>query len=334
MKIDNLISEEESVTFGIPQGSINGPTLFLIYINDLCNIQLKNGSIVTFADDTALFFSGESWEDVFNTAQQEMKKVSSWLQNNILTLNVSKTKYVAFAHRNHLLPPSSLNITVHSCSSASSRCSCPSLERTDQIKYLGVIIDQTLTFKPHVQVLNARMRKLIHIFRTLKQVADKKTVKMVYYALFQSSMDYCISSWGGAAKTHLIQLERTQRCILKVSAGLPYRFPTEILYRNWEVLTVRQSFILQTILKMHSLVQYDPNLNRDKRRKGTVCQVKPFHTSHTQKFFCFLGAYLYNRVNSVIPVYHCSISSCKTIVTNWLKTLDYTKTESLLCQNI
>lgn len=213
-------------------------------------------------------------------------------------------------------------------------CSCPSLERTDRIKYLGVTLDQTLTFRPHIQVLTSRLRKLIHIFKTLKQVTDIKTIKMVYYALCQSIVDYCITSWGGAAKTHLIQLERAHRAVLKVSAGHPYRFPTSTLYKEWALLTVRQSFILQTVLKNHSELQYDPSKNKDKRRKGTVCHGQTLHSEHSHHFFCFLGPYLYNKINSRLTIYPLTKASAKKVTSNWLKTLDYIETENLLRQSI
>ena len=74
---------------------------------------------------------------------------------------------------------------------------------------------------------------------------------MVYYALAQSIIDYCITSWGGASKSHLIEVERAQRALLKVGAGLPYRTPTVELYKDWDLLTVRQTFIMHIVIKKH-----------------------------------------------------------------------------------
>lgn len=172
-------------------------------------MRLLNGSILTFADDTVLFFSGVTWEEVFISANQGLSEVCLWLQSNILTLNVAKTKYISFAHRTNLLPPTALTITAHTCISDSHDCSCPILERAESIKYLGVTLDQTLSFRHHIDILVSRLRKLIYILKTLKHVADRKVIKLVYFALCQSIVEYCITSWGGAAKTHLINLERS-----------------------------------------------------------------------------------------------------------------------------
>lgn len=330
VKINDRLSDELTVNFGVPQGSIIGPTLFLVYINDLCQLPLLKGKIITFADDTALFFSGGSWDEVFDTAQLGVNTVSEWLQNNLLTLNVSKTKYVTFAHRANLLPPSTLSISVHTFCSPNPECTCPTLERAVNIKYLGIIIDSHLSFKSHFEMLVPRIRKLIYIFKSLRHSADRKIIKMVYFALCQSLIEYCITTWGGAAKTHLIQVERAQRAILKVGAGLPFRFPTNELYKEWDILTVRQTFILLTVTKKHSQLQFDSKLINNQRRKGRICPSLQFKSSLPQNFFCFLGQFLYNKLNVTLNLYPKTTSYCQKTVKIFLKTLDYQNTENLL----
>lgn len=329
VKIDNLLSDEQLLTYGVPQGSVVGPTLFLVYIDGLCRLQLEEGRILTFADDTALFFSGASWKEVFSAAQKGFDSVSSWLHNNMLTLNVSKTKYIAFAIRSNFLPPTDMTITAHGCNTVST-CACPTLTRTDKIKYLGITIDQSLSFKPHIAILVTRLRKLIYIFKALRHVADHHTIREVYGALCQSVVEYCITSWGGAAKTHLIEIERAQRAILKVSACLPFRYPTTDLYRSWDVFTVRQSFVLRIVLKQHSITKYDPGRLKDKRRRDTVCQAQPYHTSLSRNFFHFIGPFLYNRLNKKLSIFHQNNYECKKCVTAFLKNLTYEDTEKLL----
>lgn len=293
---------------------------------------MPNGRILTFADDTALLFNGASWEEVFSHAQSGVDTVCRWLATNVLTLNVTKTNYIAFAFKANLLPPPTLSITIHKCppSPNTSPCACPKLQQTDNAKYLGVYIDQTLTFKRHIDNLVTRLRRLIYIFKALKHVANRDTIKMVYIALCQSILGYCITSWGGAAKTHLIEAERAQRAILKVGAGLPYRFPTTDLYVSWDVLTVRQYFLLHIVLKKHSQTTYDPELTKGKRRKGTVCRAQTFRTSLSHNFSCFLGPFIYNKLNNTLSIYPLPRFKCKLTVTNWLKTLNYQQTEDLL----
>lgn len=330
VKINNIYSDAIAVDYGIPQGSIVGPTLFLIYVNDLCQLQLMKGRIFTFADDTALVFDGESWDEVYSTAQTGFNKVSQWLSHNLLTLNVVKTKCVAFATKQNLLPSAFLSVTAHTRCPGNINCSCPFLQRVDSIKYLGVIIDQTLSFKLHIDTLTSRLRKLIYIFRTLRHIADNRIIKMVYYAMCQSLINYCITSWGGAAKSNLIVAERAQRAILKVAAGLPFRHSTADLYKKWELLTIRQTFILNTVLRQHVQLNYDPKRLNNKRRKGGVVPSQLFHSFRSHSFFCFLGPLLYNRLNSKLNIYPLANKNCKKTVINYLKSLTYEDTENLI----
>jgi hypothetical protein len=330
VRIGNYTSDSTSVTIGVPQGSILGPTLFLVYINDLCTLKLNEGKIVTFADDTALLFTGETWRDVFDYAQKGFNKVKEWLAHNVLTLNVSKTKYIPFALKSSRLPSSNYFLTAHECATGVFPCLCPAVQRTEEIKYLGIVLDQSLTFKPHIDSLVPKLRKLIFIFKTLKHVADRNILKMVYYALCQSIAGYCITVWGGAAKSHLIQAERAQRAILKVAAGLPFRHPTHELYTSWNLLTIRQIFIQNTILRQQSLLYYDPELHNKKRRKHKVCATRRFNTATSQKLFGFLSAHLYNKLNKILNIYPLTRFACKLTMFNYLKSLDYQATENLI----
>ena len=129
--------------------------------------------------------------------------------------------------------------------------------------YLGVIVDTHMRFQSHIDSLNARLRKLMCVFKATRKVLDDKFKKIIFLALTQSLLSYCITSWGGAPKSSLIDLERA---ILKVSYQLPYRYPTHQLYSDTGVLTVRQLFLLATVLKQHSLLEYQPSLTVDRRR--------------------------------------------------------------------
>lgn len=176
-----------------------------------------------------------------------------------------------------------------------------------------------------------RVRKLTYVFKQLRHVADPKTMKTVYLALCQSVLAYCISSWGGAAKSHLIELERAQRLILKISLFKPRLFPTAELFKLAEVLSVRQLYILTVILKQHKLLQFDPNNQvLTRRRNFQVCQTNPVKTAASANYFFFQGPRLYNLANKMLHIYHKTKMNCKINITQWLLTLGYHETETLL----
>lgn len=333
VKIDNITSDEATIQYGVPQGSILGPTLFLAYINDLCQLGFQNGKIVTFADDTALLFSGDTWNEVFLYAQQGFNDVTRWLNENMLTLNVEKTKYIMFSLKTIEASNNIVNYKIisHSCDNFDGGgCTCPELQRTRSIKYLGIMIDDKLNFHCHIDMISARVRKLIAIFKNLRHVADKELIKSVYLALCQPQLFYCIDVWGGATKSHFLKIERAQRAILKVSHSLPFYHPTTDLYKQVRVLTVRQLFVLQTIIKKHSMISYEPEKLKSIRRKDRVCHIKKANTTFAKRFFCHQSNNLYNKLNRVLSIYPLTKNKCKQKVKEWLQNLDYNTTEDLL----
>lgn len=329
VKIGECLSDELEISYGVPQGSILGPILFLVFINDLCNISLTNGSIITYADDTVLLFDANTWTDLQIIAQTGFNSIHNWLLVNSLTLNTSKTKFIPFSVTSVNQPRTNLIIKAHLCHLPSNRpnCVCPYIAQTDTIKYLGIVLDKHLTFKTHIETLTSRLRKLMYVFKSIRNVASSHIIKMTYHALVQSILTYCIPCWGGAAKTFLQSLEIAQRGVLKVATKRPIHFPTAELYKLCDVLTVRQLFILKTNLLQHHITPYDPI---SKRRKDRICHIPFPKLTFTKRHNAYLGPYLYNKINKILPIHHISYHECNLKLTDYLKSLSYDETENLL----
>lgn len=155
---------------------------------------------------------------------------------------------------------------------------------------------------------------------------------MVYLALCQSILGYCIPAWGAAAKTFMITLERAQRAILKVMHSKRFRFPTTELYSLSNVLTVRQLFIIRTILRKHPDVPAlrDPN----KRSLRNICATGPHRTTFATRHYSIISCIIYNNVAKSIdnlPVFNKYLVKQK--VTEYLVKLNYKETEALLFSN-
>lgn len=332
VKIDNIISVEQKNTgFGVPQGSILGPTLFLIYINDLCSLNIKQGKIISYADDTALIFTAKTNSELYEYAQIGLNTVSNWLQSNLLTLNTDKTKYIHFSIRKPQFNMTNSQLYAHHCGLRSvSICKCPFILKTSNIKYLGVLIDESLSFRPHIDSLVARVRRLIFVFKKLRAIADKKLMSQVYLALGQSVIQYCITSWGGAPKTYLLPLERAQRAILKVANFHPFLYPTDLLYKSCNVLTVRQLFITHLVLKQHTMLSYNIE-STNKRRNDIVCESNASSKyAFVNRFYTFLGPFLYNILNRKLSIYKLNNYDCKKVILQFLLSISYSETEDLL----
>lgn len=332
VKIGNVISSDlKNTSFGVPQGSVLGPTLFLVYINDLCDLKLDGGKIISYADDTALLFSAKSAEAVYKYAQQGFNIVNTWLQHHLLTLNPDKTNYIKFSMRKSNLAPTNLKLYAHICKDPNDDpCICPGIAITNKVKYLGIIIDETLSFRYHIEALCSRVRKLIFVFKKIRSIANSNLIKQVYVALCQSVLTYCITSWGGLAKTTLLTIERAQRAVLKVSTFRPFLFSTDLLYKSCKVLTVRQLFIMSTVLKQHASLSYSTEYT-NKRRKDIVCpQIIKTKHAFSSRFFVFLGPFLYNRLNAMLDLYPLNYVKCKKTLQEALENMSYEDTEKLL----
>ncbi|CAG9099873.1 unnamed protein product [Plutella xylostella] len=163
VKIDSYVSKNEPLSYGVPQGSILGPTLFLVYINDLCTLKMPNTEIFTYADDTALLIYDVDWESAKLRAESSLRVVMEWLSSNLLTLNLSKTQYLCFNISNRVKQNSGLRIKAHYCST-STNCQCPTIDKTDSIRYLGVILDDKLNWGSHINSLYPAKLKLSEDF--------------------------------------------------------------------------------------------------------------------------------------------------------------------------
>lgn len=333
VKIDDYVSDlVETSSFGVPQGSVLGPTLFLLYINELCNMKIPNSKIISYADDTAIIFSGKSWDDVQKAAVEGLSIVKKWLDTNLLTLNIKKSNFICFTPNKRTQPDVTYQIKLHTCESFQTHartCTCLCLERVSTTRYLGVIIDEHLSWHPHLDMLMNRIRKITWVFKKLRDVTTKELITKIYIALAQSVLCYAIPVWGGSTKIKFLEVERTQRRLLKVMFSLPFRHPTEELYKHGDILTVRQLYILFTVLKLHKKLHYDPKI-LNKRRKYKVAPTILAKTAFAGRQFTRQASHLYNKINKVLNIYPLTSHSCKRKLVNWLKLLSYLDTETVL----
>lgn len=227
-------------------------------------------------------------------------------------------------------PSDTFQIKIHKCAEPTvSNCSCAPIDKVASTKYLGIMLDQRLSWHSHCELIMNRIRKLSWTFKTLRHIADKDLLRQIYISLAQSVITYCLPIWGGANKSKFIELERAQRYLLKVIFFKPYRFPTDLLYSCADLLTVRKLYILNIIAKKHKSLPYNPCF-RLKRRNYTVAKTETVKTSFAKKQYPRQSAYLYNIINKELDIYSLTHRECKKTLTEWLKTKSYDEIESLL----
>lgn len=331
VRIDSLVSDVEAIGYGVPQGSILGPTLFQIYVNDLCRLNIPNCSIYVYADDTALVAYGDDWQSAKQSAQDALEIVVDWLSKNLLTLNVEKTQVMPFSITSaSSAPPDASNIVIHTCPLPTHICDCPPLRIVSTVKYLGVHIDSNLKWHSQIEALKIRVRKLTYIFLTIRHLAEPQLIKTVYVALCQSILAYCIPIWGGAGETVMLNLERAQRAILKIMTHRHIRYSTKLLYSECQVLTVRQLYILKCIIRKHAALPLDKNITSRRRTSVQVCRTKKCNTAFAKRQYDALSSKLYNKLHRTVSIYTLSRYEVIKRVTAYLLKLSYSETENLL----
>ena len=205
----NTHSDHCTIRYGVPQGSVLGPLLFLLYINDITNAS-SLGHFVLFADDTNIFVVGKDEEEVYDNANKVLRSVNDYMASNLLHINLSKSVYMLFRPGRY----SSCARVREYGSEKSLTLSGTELSRVDQVRFLGVIIDNELTWEQHIEQLRTKLSSSIAVIKRIMKYIPKSEYKKLYDSLFKSHLSYCISSWGGVSPYKLAKLFTLQkRCV-------------------------------------------------------------------------------------------------------------------------
>lgn len=250
VRIGTHVSNFENINTGVPQGTILGPLLFILYVNDLL-INMPENSILSYADDTAIIANGKTWTEVETKMNDYLDDVSTWLKLNKLTLNIQKTAYITFGCYSDSLPQQ-IEIKIDS----------ENLNRVRETKYLGIIFDENVKWNKHIEYLISKTKYLIFIFSKITTFMDINTLKIIYYAFFHSLISYGIIAWGGAYTNKLQLLQTVQTRILKIinkntfqkinPLNLKQLFASESLRHNYNSL--KDQYVKSTSRTRHKAI--------------------------------------------------------------------------------
>jgi hypothetical protein len=224
---------------GVPQGSILGPLLFLIYINDIVKVSpILN--MILFADDTNLFISGENLIETVTTLNCELCKLSNWFKVNKLSLNIKKTNYMIFQNRRkkiELIP----EVVIDNCKINSVTCS----------KFLGVIINENLTWTDHIETIKKKLSKNIGIIKHIKHQLSLNVLRSLYFTLINPYLEYCNMVWANGPNTALSKLFLTQKRAIRVISNSCRDAHAAPLFKKLKILTILELNKLQVACFMY-----------------------------------------------------------------------------------
>ena len=196
VNIGDASSDLLDINMGVPQGSTLGPLLFILYINDMSN-PLSSLEVVHFADDSTLHLSMNKNENIGPRVNEELAIINTWLISNKLFLNIDKTKYMIFSIKEK---PPDLTLVIGNSQ----------IKRTRVQKFLGIFIDDRLTFGEHTNKISAKMSRNIGVMRKLKLFIPRDILKQLFYTFIYSKFTYGIVCYGSAYQN---QIQRVKRAI-------------------------------------------------------------------------------------------------------------------------
>lgn len=301
VRVGEAVSGDQNVTTGVPQGSVLGPILFLIYIDGLLKLKVPHCTLYSFADDTVAIFSGTSWEKVFDVANSGMDVVKSWLDHNLLGVNISKTVAIPFSLTVVGQPPDGAHqLIIHFTDCDRSKCSCEPLKLSVSTKYLGIVVDWHLRWEHHISYLCTRIRKLIYKFVLLRSVLPLDQLRMVYLALVQSIIEYGMVGWGHCGSSLLQPLILLHKKIIKICLKKTIYYPSNLLYSEFNVLPINRIYKLSLLKFVRSHPKdfpVAPAHQHSTRRQERELLVEPRAcTVAAASHAAFYGSRLYNSL--------------------------------------
>ena len=261
----NTHSDHCKIEYGVPQGSVLGPLLFLLYINDITNSSSsKLGHFVLFADDTNIFVAGKTEQEAYLNANKVLESVNNYMESNLLHINLSKSVYMLFRPGRY----SSCARAREYGSENSLTLSGTTLTRVNEVRFLGVIIDHELSWEPQLDNIRCKLTTSIAIIKRIMKFIPKTEYHKLYDSLFKSHMSYCISSWGGVTPYRLSKLFSIQkRCVRLLFGSKPSLDRTEyyetcararpysehIAKRSFALENTKPIFNTEKIMSIHNL---------------------------------------------------------------------------------
>lgn len=245
-------SVTNSVNIGVPQGSVLGPLLFIIYTNDI-PMSIKSSKPILFADDTTVFVIGENVESLYKQMNDDLMELNDWFKANYLSVNPNKTKCMLFTRQRDAKVHNYKLFVEHEV-----------LEKVSHTKFLGVHIDDQFTWQHQIDHCCKKVSCGVYAMNMSKRIISANNLKILYYSLVHPYLIYGIRLWGSCLKKYIHKLEVLQNRALRSMTNGKYNDPTSPMYKSMNILKLKDLFIHEQYMFMYSFVNKllpDPLLN-------------------------------------------------------------------------
>ncbi len=249
--VDNAKSSLRNIRCGVPQGSILGPLLFLIYVNDMWRA-VPNSAIKLFADDTNMFLSGENLKSLYESTNKELEKLAKWVFTNKLSINYEKTCYTIFKPGGKGASNDANDMTikirgivisgVHTC------------------KYLGMVLDDQLLWKLHIDHVYKKIIKFTCLFYKLREIVPAGILRKIYFALVYPHINYGIELYANTHPTYLDHLIKLNNKILRIVQRRKMDTAVSLLYKSFNLMQIPQLFKFNVSVLVYKVLNYSEAL--------------------------------------------------------------------------
>ena len=235
VSVGEQLSTPINMKYGVPQGSVLGPLLFLLYINDIPDSS-KSFLYTLFADDTCLVAKHSDLNELEALVNREMVNVSKWLTNNKLSLNIAKSCFLLF--------------TGESKDNFSIRLDDTDITRLNTVKYLGILIDDRLNWKSHINSVLGKVKKASGMLRKVSYLVPNTVNRTLYFSFIQSQIQYALTSWGSPSSKGMSPINDL---IAKFTKNINKYKPNNMI--NFKPLNIKNLYILQCCKLIYSFVK-------------------------------------------------------------------------------